>query len=186
MSFDINDVSHSASLLTVLSLINSNEVSQLLFLSSTAYYPNYYLRLTCMYQCAVINNLPWDVWGGGLSGWRERNRDVWLCFPQGGPPSQSRFTIPLSIRTRQTYSTIQSKQRIGKKSITTKKADWITKHYYITIVLKYVVMFDAHQYSKWESIQLSKWQPLTWNYLIGNTTSMGCLTNQNLGKWPLH
>lgn len=104
-------------------------------------------------------------------------------FPQGGPPSKSRFTIPLSFRTRQTHSTIQSAQRT-ENSITTKKAGWITKHYYVTIVLKYVVMFDAHQYTvvSQESVQLSKSLPLTWNYSFGNTTSMGFLTNQKLGK----
>jgi len=64
-------------------------------------------------------------------------------FPQGGPPSKSRFTIPLSFSK---HSSIQPTQRTENSIRTKKKADWLTKHY-VTIALKYVVMFDAHHYS---------------------------------------
>ncbi len=133
-----------------------------------------------MFQCAVISNLPWDVWDGGLSGWRERYRDIWLYFTQGGPPSQSRFTIPLSFRTRQTYSTIQSAQRIGKK-YNNEKSRLNYKallHHNGTLICGDVWCTSIYQVYAAEQ--------MTWNYLFGNTTSVGCLTNQNLGKLPLH
>lgn len=44
-----------------------------------------------------------------------------------------------------------------------KKADWITKHYYLTIELKNVVMFDAHQHSKSE---FTAEQMIVWKHHI--------------------
>ncbi len=127
----------------------------------------------CSYQQSPLG------WGWGVKWVKREYRDIWLYFTQGGPPSQSRFTIPLSFRTRQTYSTIQSAQRIGKKYNNEKQTE-----------LQSTTTSQWYSNMWWCLMHINIPSLCSWandmELLVWNTTSMGCLTNQNLGKLPLH